>query len=199
MLYFYALCFNAATFFSRITAPVSIPITNQSGFLCTPMPTNVIWHYPLMLNMVIKPHVVVFTCNSPVIEFEYFLICLLHLWKVSFSINCLFLFCTFIHLSFRILIFFMLFTRSFWFTLGTCPSLMLELYRPFPNLSIVSFNIFYFRNPTLPSYHKDNLSYWLLLTVYFFAFFQIFFKETVYSTLFCFCSCDSCFYDLYLY
>lgn len=159
ILYFYALCLNTTTFFSRITAPVSIPSTNQSVF-CAPKPTNIIWHY-LMLNMVIKPYVVVFTCNSPVIKFEYFLICLLHLWmqKVSFSVNCLFLFYTFIHLSFSILIFFMLFTRSFWFTLGTFPSLILELYRPFPNLSVISFTIFYFRNPTQPSYHKDNLSY----------------------------------------
>lgn len=157
LLYFYALCLNTTTFFSRITAPVSIPITNQSVFLCSPKP-NIIWHY-LMLNMVIKPYVVVFTYNSPVIKFEYFLICLLRLWKVSFSINCLFLFYTFIHLSFSILIFFMLFTRSFLFTLSTCPSLILELYRPFPNLSVISFTIFYFRNPTQPSYHKYNLSH----------------------------------------
>ena len=158
ILYFYALCLNTTTFFSRIIPSVSIPITNQSVFLCSPKPTNIIWHY-LMLNMVIKPYVVVFTCNSPVIKFEYFLICLLHLWKVSFSINYLFLFYTFIHLSFGIPILFMLFTRSFWFTLGTCPSLILGLYRPFPNLSVISFTIFYFRNPTQPSYHKDNLSH----------------------------------------
>lgn len=154
ILYFHALCLNTTTFFSRITAPVSIPITNQSVF-CAPKPTNIIWHY-LMLNMVIKPYIVVFTCDSPVIKFEYFLICLLHLWKVSFYINCLFLFYTFIHLSFGILIFFMLFTRSFWFTLDTCPSLILELYRPFPNLSIISFP--YFISEILPNLHITKIT-----------------------------------------
>ena len=76
ILYSYALCLNTTTFLSRITAPVSIPINNQSSFLSVHMPTN-IWHYPLMPNMGVKPYVIVLTRNSPVTEFEYLLICLL--------------------------------------------------------------------------------------------------------------------------